>query len=101
MPGFVYTPGGESFCEEDYVSVGQSLSQVFISEILGFGRIESFITAVPSTGSSQPWSSVWICGINGLISDSRYVGKHSVHGPYDPSSGTRVLQTRKQIFSCL
>lgn len=68
---FVYTPGCGSFCEEDCESVGQSLSQVFITDILYFGRIESFITAGPSTGSSQTWSSVWIYGINGLISDSR------------------------------
>lgn len=98
---YIYIPGGGSFYEEDCVSVGQSLSQVLKSEILDFSRIDAFITAGVSTGSSQTWSSVWICVINGLISDSRYVGKHPVHGPSDPSNGTQVLHTRKQILSCL
>lgn len=63
------------------MSFGQSLSPGFISEIWSFSRIESFITAEPSTGSSQTWSSIWICEINALISNSRYVGKLSVTGP--------------------
>ena len=75
--------------EKDCTSCGQSLSLVFISNILSFGRVESFIAAGPRTGASQTWSSIWICGTSGSITDSIYVGKHSVHDPYDPSSGTQ------------
>lgn len=78
---------GEGFGEKAYTSFGKNLSQVFLSQISSFCRIESFITTGLRTGSSQTWKSIWICEINGLVSDSRYVGKHSVHAPYGPPIG--------------
>lgn len=83
--------------EKDCTSLGQSLPQVFISEILSFSRIDSLIAAGPSTGALQTYSKMWMCGTNGLISNSRYVGRYSVHDIYDLASGSQwVLQTNKQ-----
>lgn len=78
----------EEVSEKDCTSFGWNVSLVFISKMF-VSRVKSFIAAGHRTGASQTCNSVWICGTNGLKSDSKYIGKHSMHDPYDPSSGAQ------------